>query len=243
MCRNGMDKKLKYVVTVMVVCLLISAIAAACSESNTKTSETVTSAPVDITSASVDATLASTNATSAASEATTAMQITAEQSTEAPTEPAMTRGPNGELSEEAKQNIIETAEGFLNNIVNGEYKECEKLFDDTMKVELPEESLAQAWNSVAMKVGGFEAIVRSDYAYSDGYDIVLVTSNHTSGGVASTIVFSFDKKVAGLFFKDTEKTDISGGDNLGISGQAGALPPNTVTEESVTIGNDPRYLL
>ena len=153
------------------------------------------------------------------------------------------RDPDGEISEEGKQTLINTAKEFLSNIVVGNYNECEELFDANLRTEMPADKLSRDWNSIAMKAGHFESIAREDYVFRDGMDIVLLVSNHTLRGVVSAVVFSPDKRISGLQFVDTDKADISVGSGEGISTQALAILPDTVIEEDVIIGNGSGYPL
>ena len=219
----------------VVVCIMICVALASCGGNNKEITDETTELHTESTTIEVNSTTTTSNVTSS---------VPPQQSdTEQQTERTNTRISGEEPSEEEKLELIKIAEGFFDNLVNGEFGECEKLFDATMKAELPEDELIVAWSSVAMKVGIFNSIVKTDYVYREGYDIILITSDHTSGGVVSTIVFSLDWEIAGLFFRDIEKPNVSGDGDQNAASQQAAVVPGTVIEEDVTIIGDPRYPL
>jgi dienelactone hydrolase len=214
------------------------------SESAITTTSTDSESAITTTSADAIVATAFTAAETAATNTQTNARPSVTDMTEqaAPAAP-ITRVSGEDISESEKQELIETAKGFLLDIVNGRFGECEEMFDDVMKKVLPEDKLIQAWSSIAVKAGGYETIVRADYLMQEGYDIIRIVSNHTSRDVVSTIVFSTDKRIAGLFFSDSEKSTAAGGDRIGGAGSREHALPDSVIEEEVSIGGDPRYML
>ena len=224
------------VLAVTAVLILIAVVAVGCGVSGSETPETTTSAQSEATSAIPE----STTTSPASMESLTEPQT--KPPTGIPTEPSVVREPSDELPEDEQLELIEVAVGFLNDVAEGNFGKCIELFDERMKSELPEDEFIRAWSSVIVRVGCFQSVIQTDYAYKDGFNVIRLSSMHLSGEVASTICFSSERKISGLFFETMDNVDADEGGS-GDAGLQGATIPDSIIEENVVIGEGTKYPL
>ena len=92
------------------------------------------------------------------------------------------------------------AERFVIALVNGDFTIAAEGFDEEMSRVLGVRGLRKAWRDTARIAGDFKSIYETELIPHDEYEIYHVVSWHANRYINTRIVFSFDGKIAGLFF-------------------------------------------
>jgi len=92
------------------------------------------------------------------------------------------------------------AEQFVAALVNGDFSIAAEGFDDDMKRAIDVRGLRKAWRDTVRVAGDFNSIGGTELIPNDEYEIYHVITLHKNRNINTRIVFTFDGKVAGLFF-------------------------------------------
>ncbi|MAG37265.1 MAG: hypothetical protein CL878_13610 [Dehalococcoidia bacterium] len=95
------------------------------------------------------------------------------------------------------------AEALVTFMVQGDFVKAAQDFDSTMREAMPAEQLQAIWTGLPAQVGRFEQLVGSRVAQQQGFNIVNVTVQFEQAALDVRVVFSADRKVAGLSFAPT----------------------------------------
>ena len=129
--------------------------------------------------------------------------------------------------------ILGVAEGFVDQLVAGEWGRCVARFDDVMAAALPEEELRAVWAGLQAQSGPFVRRHGSRLEPRPPYRVVLVTCEFQKSWFDVSLTFDGADRVGGLFF-------------LPARGPGQQIPPyvnpETFTEEEVEFG-DPNWRL
>lgn len=93
-----------------------------------------------------------------------------------------------------------SAKGFVDLLVQGNYAEAVKKFDETMKEVMPSDKLEEAWNSLIAQVGPFKKQTGVRQAKEQGYDVVFVTCEFEKATLDIKVVYNSYKQISGLWF-------------------------------------------
>lgn len=94
----------------------------------------------------------------------------------------------------------ELARRFLSLLVNKKYSEAVSLFNSIMKNSLPEEKLAQAWESTLDQVGGYEEEITSNTEMDGQFAVIVLTCRFAYVSLDIKVVFNPRKQITGLWF-------------------------------------------
>jgi hypothetical protein len=127
--------------------------------------------------------------------------------------------------------IAELAAEFVAKLSQEDFAGAVSYFDPTMKTALPENKLAEIWQSLLTQAGPFVSQVETREESVQGYDAVFVTTEFEKAKIDIRVVFDKNKRVAGLFFHPVQ-------DNL----ESNYTPPPyaftaSFTEREVTVGS------
>jgi len=92
------------------------------------------------------------------------------------------------------------AEQFVVALLNGDFSTAAEGFDEEMRHALSVSELRKAWRDTVRVAGEFVSIERAEVVPHEDYEIYNVITRHATRDINTRIVFSFDGKVAGLFF-------------------------------------------
>lgn len=148
-----------------------------------------------------------------------------------PSADAPSRAPPAVPSADAA--ILGVAEGFVDQLVAGEWARCVVRFDGVMTAALPEEKLRAVWAGLQAQSGPFVRRHGSRLEPRPPYRVVLVTCEFQKAWFDVSLSFDGTDRVGGLFF-------------LPARGPGQQIPPyadpETFTEEEVEFG-DPKWRL
>ncbi len=89
---------------------------------------------------------------------------------------------------------------FVEMLASGNYAGVFATFDATMKSAMPEDKIAEAWQSLQLQVGPFQKIVQVSQTKEQGYDVAYVNCEFEKGKVNVKVVYDAKKEVSGLWF-------------------------------------------
>ena len=89
---------------------------------------------------------------------------------------------------------------FVEMLASGNYAGVFATFDGTMKGAMPEDKIAEAWQSLQSQVGSFQQIAEVSQKKEQGYDVAYVTCDFEKGKVNVKVVYNANKEVSGLWF-------------------------------------------
>jgi hypothetical protein len=92
------------------------------------------------------------------------------------------------------------ATDLVDLLVKKDYAEAVKIFDSTMKKELPAEKLQEVWNSIIAQAGAFKEQLGVRKERILPYEVVFVTCKFERAVLDAKVVFNQKQQVAGLFF-------------------------------------------
>ena len=110
------------------------------------------------------------------------------------------KGRRVSRSHRQKAGLDAHADRFVRSVARGDYKSARTGFNETMLAAMSEDALANAWTSLADRVGVFRSIDAFRHEDRDGYRAVIVTTRHHKLPVDVRVVFDKDEKIAGLWF-------------------------------------------
>ncbi|MCL1852933.1 MAG: alpha/beta fold hydrolase [Peptococcaceae bacterium] len=128
--------------------------------------------------------------------------------------------PYEEYSAEDPMALI--AEKLVTNLTRNHYAACMTFFSETMQKALPEKKMRRAYEGMLRKTGAYQEIVRTECAQDEDYYIYTFTVNHEKQGMLVRVVLNGEKRVDGLWFDYTARTE-------------GVALPEGVVEEDVII--------
>lgn len=102
---------------------------------------------------------------------------------------------NGGQSEE----LITTAEAFIQLLAEGQYDEAAQFFDDTMQEELPPSQLEDLWGTLREQAGEYKDLAYDSTEQADGYRIVVLNGSFASADVVFRVTFDDEAQIAGFF--------------------------------------------
>ena len=89
---------------------------------------------------------------------------------------------------------------FVEMLASGNYAGVFAAFDGTMKSAMPEDKIAEAWQSLQLQVGPFQKIAEVSQKKEQGFDVAYVTCDFEKGKVNVKVVYNANKEVSGLWF-------------------------------------------
>ena len=89
---------------------------------------------------------------------------------------------------------------FVEMLAGGNYAGVFATFDGTMKGAMPEDKIAEAWQSLEQQVGPFQKIAEVSQKKEQGYDVAYVTCDFEKAKVNVKVVYNANKEVSGLWF-------------------------------------------
>jgi pimeloyl-ACP methyl ester carboxylesterase len=108
----------------------------------------------------------------------------------------------------------------VTDLVTGDYAAVTTQFDETMSELLSEDKLKEAWESVVAEAGSYSEMVSVESFMQDGYYICLVTTQHETTGIISTVAYDKDMRITGLFFNYAEnKAELAAGETAVTIGE------------------------
>lgn len=96
--------------------------------------------------------------------------------------------------------VTPMAKDFVEMLVQGNYAEAVKKFDETMREAMPSDKLEEAWNSLIGQVGPFKKQTGVRQAKEQGYDVVFVTCEFEKATLDIKVVYNSYKQISGLWF-------------------------------------------
>ncbi len=92
------------------------------------------------------------------------------------------------------------AKAFMGYLSSGNFFEAQKMFNSQVKDVLPPQKLKAIWNSIEMQAGKFIKIENLNAQKSEGYVIVIATTEFQKEYLNVKMVFDDNLKMAGLWF-------------------------------------------
>ncbi|WP_456398622.1 DUF3887 domain-containing protein [Mesoaciditoga sp.] len=92
------------------------------------------------------------------------------------------------------------ARTFIEYLSSGNFSEAQKMFNSQVKDVLPPQKLEAIWNSIEMQFGKFVKIENINAQKSEGYVIVIATTEFQNEYLNVKMVFDDNFKMAGLWF-------------------------------------------
>jgi hypothetical protein len=108
---------------------------------------------------------------------------------------------DGRVSDSA---LVSTSREVVNDVVAGRYAEVRALFDETMKAQLSEQKMDEAWKQFVTLFGEFQRQGSAEVVKSGGFDVVNIALLMTKREGQARVTFDADGKIAGLFFLRTD---------------------------------------
>ena len=93
------------------------------------------------------------------------------------------------------------AKKFIGQLVNEQFAEATRDFDDTMKNVMPAKKLQETWTTVMGQVGKLKDQGQGTQTKVDNYDVVSVTCTFERAPLDVVVSFNGDRQIAGLFFR------------------------------------------
>lgn len=94
----------------------------------------------------------------------------------------------------------ELAQEFLTFIKDKNFIQAVKMFDSTLKAELPVSKLEAVWSSIESQAGAYVRLADATTEISGEYLVVLVPMEFTTAILEARVVFNSRKEISGLFF-------------------------------------------
>lgn len=128
----------------------------------------------------------------------------------------------------APSRTISIAETFVDLLAKDDFAGAVAQFDPTMKHAMPEAKMREAWRSLAKQAGSFRKAIGTRTMQQVGFDIVFVTCEFERAILDIKVVFNRENKISGLWFVPGQRP---------TPDAATAVPPKTIRENEVTIGD------
>lgn len=112
-----------------------------------------------------------------------------------------------DVNEETEE-LVETAESFIDHLDAGNYEEAYEYFDETMAAELRPDVLEEVWETAVAQLGGFidhnynRVIDRNTEA--GNYQVVLLDGLFEASEMVFQISFNEEKEIAGFFIQNPQ---------------------------------------
>jgi dienelactone hydrolase len=97
--------------------------------------------------------------------------------------------------------LKEKAQGFIQQLVDGDFAGAFLRFDNTMALAIPETKLKETWLKLVEQVGPFQNILSSQATEKEGYRILTVTCQFEKLPIDFRLVFNQTSQIAGLTYQ------------------------------------------
>jgi hypothetical protein len=97
--------------------------------------------------------------------------------------------------------LASKANKFVTLLSWGEYQMAENMFDDKMKIGLPEKKLKETWESLITQFGPFKAQGSIKQTKILGHDVLFVPCQFERTSLDCQIAFDTKRRIAGLYFR------------------------------------------
>jgi hypothetical protein len=97
--------------------------------------------------------------------------------------------------------INDLATAFIATLAEEKFDEATSYFDADMLKALPENKLAELWGQLKEQVGAYQNEISRTQDVTDGYDVIMITTQFEKSPLNIRVVFNADKRIAGLFFQ------------------------------------------
>lgn len=133
--------------------------------------------------------------------------------------------------------IVSRAKSMVDALAAGDDVSAGQDFDAAMQSALPPDKLKAAWAQLIAQAGAYKQQIGTRTAKFQQYDIVFVAVAFEQANIDVRVVFSTDKKIAGLFFQPAASAPQAATGTATDAYQP--VDTDTFHEENVTIGSDP----
>lgn len=115
--------------------------------------------------------------------------------------------PTAQVEDLAPAGLVESAQEFVNRLVQEDFASAEQYFDDTMKAALPAGKLQETWQGIVAQVGAFREQIDTRTESEGEYTSVFVTCQFEQAALDARVVFDRSGQIAGLFFVPTQSPE------------------------------------
>lgn len=102
--------------------------------------------------------------------------------------------------DEERNVFIDSAQTFLERLLNEDFEAAASGFDETMSRVMPAEKLQQTWETVLKQAGAFQERTGFRRERTGGYESVFLTCAFEKALLDIRVVFDAENRIAGLFF-------------------------------------------
>ena len=103
-----------------------------------------------------------------------------------------------------KGDINALASDFIALLVKEDFESASEYFDADMLKALPQDKLGEIWGQLKDQVGAYQDELSRKQEVTDGYDVIIVTTQFEKSPLNIRMVFNSDKRISGLFFQPAE---------------------------------------
>ncbi|KJS84278.1 MAG: hypothetical protein JM58_11290 [Peptococcaceae bacterium BICA1-8] len=96
------------------------------------------------------------------------------------------------------------ASDFIALLVKEDFESASEYFDADMLKALPQDKLGEIWGQLKDQVGAYQDELSRKQEVTDGYDVIIVTTQFEKSPLNIRMVFNSDKRISGLFFQPAE---------------------------------------
>jgi hypothetical protein len=103
--------------------------------------------------------------------------------------------------------INDHAADFIALLVAEDFESATDYFDEAMLAAAPKDKLAEIWGQLLSQVGPYQKEISRKQEVSEGYDVIIVTTQFEKSPLNIRVVFNADKRISGLFFQPAESAN------------------------------------
>jgi len=115
-------------------------------------------------------------------------------------------------------------------LVKEEFKTATDIFDAEMGKQLSADKLGEIWGQLKSQVGAYQKEISRKQEVTNGYDVIIATTQFKKAPLNIRIVFNSDKQISGLFFQPAESA------NAGKYELPAYVKMDQIVEEDIVIG-------
>jgi hypothetical protein len=108
--------------------------------------------------------------------------------------------------EQPPEDLKAKARTFVERVERGDYEAATEPFTETMREELPPETLEKTWEDNVGDIGAYEDIEKWGYRTDDGLDVVFSRVACEKGSYDLKTVWNDDGKLAGVWFVNKRRS-------------------------------------
>lgn len=126
------------------------------------------------------------------------------------------------------------AKAFIELLNQKKFSQATSYFSDAVKSQLPEQKLAEVWNSLPSQVGKFKGLGKSKSVTKGQYEVIVILGEFEKTNLDLEITFNKKGKIDGFFMRPSTNSKSKSSENYKAPDYAN---PKLFTEKEVIVGS------